>query len=122
MALANKRVGSKITISIGRRGERPDLIPAVIVGAPQMVLANGRMQEVASVITLQKNLAGDDYLGERVHNLAFAFDRSERVELLDGDTSKPKTWQELAHEKQAATLAFFASRPESTQVVDLSEA
>lgn len=119
MALVNKRVGSPITISIGRRGEKPDLIPAKIVSAPVMTNQNGRTAEVATVITAQKNLAGETYLGERVHNLAFAFDRSERVELLDGTAEQPKSWQELIAERQRASLEYFATRPDSG-AMDLS--
>lgn len=119
MALQNKRVGAPIMISIGRRGERPDLIDSRIASAPTIVLQNGRPKEMVTVITAQQNLAGETYLGERVHDLAYAFDRSQRNELLDGPAGQPKSMQELIAEKSAATLKFFQDRPESAVAVEL---
>lgn len=121
MALANKRIGAPILVSIGRRGERPDLYPGRIVSQPQMAVVNSRPGEFATVITVQTNLDGDEYLAERVHNLAFAFDRSERIPLLDGVPTQPKTWQELVAEKAKATLEFMQSRPESVGSMDLAD-
>lgn len=121
MAVANTRVGAKIDISIGRRGQKPDIYPARIVGLPQMVATGGRMQEVAKVIVDQTNLAGEHYLAERIHNLAFAFDRQEPCELLDGPASQPKTWQELVAERAQAAKAYVLSLPETGQVVEADQ-
>lgn len=121
MAVTSTRVGAPIVISIGRRGLRPDLYPARIVGPAQMVVSNGRTQEMAKVIVHQQNLAGESYLAERVQNLAFAFDRSERDEMLDGSPASPKTWQDLVKERAAATLQFLASLPESGQEISADE-
>lgn len=121
VAVANTRVGAKISISIGRKGERPDLYPARIVGLPQMVPNNGRMQEVAKVIVDQTNLAGEHYLAERIHNLAFAYDRQEPCELLDGPATQPKTWQELVAERTQSALAFVMGLPETGQSVEADQ-
>lgn len=121
MSLINKALGAKITISLGQKGARPDLISARIVSQPTVQSINGRLAEVASVITAAHTLDGVAYLGERLHNLAFAFDRSDSVEMLDGPASSPMSWQDLAKAKQAATLAYFATRPESVDVVSMDD-
>jgi len=117
MALANANPGHPITISIGKRGQRPDLIAARVAGQPVIAYRNGRPELLAPVITVQKSLAGETYLGERMHNLQFAFDRTERVELLDGTSEAPKSLADLIKEKSASTLAFFATRPVGVSAV-----
>lgn len=122
MALTTNRVGAPITISIGRKGERPDLYPARIVEPAQLMVGrNGQPQQVAKVIVHQQNLAGEDYLAERIHNLNFAFDRTKPDAMLDGTPSAPKTWQDLVKERASATLAFLATLPESGQEMAADE-
>ena len=120
MPVSNPRPGAAITISLGRAGEAPDFYPSRIVGQPQMVSVNGRLQEVAKVISLRTNLAGEHYLQERPQNLAFAFDRSERIEALDGSEHEPKAWQTLVAESAKAAMAFAKSR-QAPQSVALDE-
>ena len=115
MALINSGKGAPITITVGRRGERPDFIPARIVGdVRDVTLENGRNAQLATVITYQATRDGELYLGERQdHNLAFAFDRFDRVEALDGTNEEPKSWQELVVEKQRSLMEFLMKRPSS---------
>jgi hypothetical protein len=119
MAPTSSQVGTPIVATIGWKGQRPDLYAAKIVGPTALVMNNGQPIEVARIIMVQKNLAGEEYLAERLHNLQFAFDRSERVELLDGTAKQPKSWQQLVQDRQTATLAYFATRPESDNAVAL---
>ena len=87
------RIGSKITISIGRRGEKPDFYPATIVSEPTEKRIDGRLVRVADVISAQATLAGDLRLANRLHDLAFAFPARRAadgwVELLDGPKDAP---------------------------------
>jgi hypothetical protein len=111
MALTSTGLGAKIFASIGRRGERPDLIPARLASQPmQMTDTKGRPYIGCNVITAQRNLAGEEYLSERVHNLAFAFDRTDNVELLDGAPDSPLSIADLIRNKQQSQLAFSMSR------------
>ena len=121
MALVNKRLGAAIIASIGSAGQRPDFYDAKIVDQPRTIIgANGRVQDVATVIYDATNLEGEHYLAERVHNLAFAFDRTERNERLDGPATQPKSWQQLVAERNEASRAFLMSRPEAADTMDLS--
>lgn len=112
MSVVNKRPGAPIQISLGRRDEAADVYNARLAGIPQMVTdpVTRRTSEQCTVIYHAVNLDGEDYLAERVHNLAFAIDRDVRDELLDGSLSEPKTWQQLVIEKGKAAFAFAASR------------
>lgn len=122
MALVNKGLGAPVIISRGRKGERPDFYPARIVDQAQMVVApNGRLNEIATVIAYQPTLEGEMRLASFPHNLAFAYDRSERVEALDGTPSAPKTWKELIADQTAQTLKFLAGRPESVDSIDVAD-
>jgi hypothetical protein len=113
MAVTNKSLGAKITASIARRGFAPNIYNGVIVGTPQIVTQpNGRMNVVAEVILAQTSLqTGERYLSAKTHNLAFAYDRAERDEMLDGSADAPKSWQDLVREQGAASLAFQMSKP-----------
>jgi hypothetical protein len=123
MALTNSSVGAPISITVGRRGEQPDVYPARLVGVPfHMLQPSGRAAIMAPVIALQTTLAGEPYLSERVQNLAFASDRRVRCVQLDGTGDAPLTWQALIAAKAAATLAYFTSRqPQSVNLDDLED-
>lgn len=122
MALINKRLGAAIVASIGRKGEAPDLYPARIVGQPEKIVVNGRVQEVAEIVFEATSLqSGEKYLATRIHNLAFALDRSEVSEMLDGTESAPKSWQELVREQSAKALAFAMGRPSAAATLSVEE-
>lgn len=122
MAVTNPRIGAAIEVSIGRKGEKPDMIPARITGQAQMVVgANGRLQQVAACVMARTNTAGEQYLAEDIRNLQFAFDRSERVTLLDGTAEHPKTWQELIAERAASAKAYFETLPASGQSLEVAD-
>ena len=117
--LLNERPGAKVYFSIGRRGEQPDVYPAKIV-SPITVNSGPRgPQKTATIITLQPNLQGDLYLGERVVDLRFCRDRTEQVEALDGTETEPKSVANLIAERNAGLDAFLASRDQSMSVAEL---
>ena len=120
MSVINKNLGARIAASLGRAGERPDLKPAVIVGRPEMTAVNGRMGLYAEIVFVQKNLSGEEYLAQRIHNLAFAFDRKDLHPLLDGTEQAPKSWQEVVKEQSASALAFAMGRPEGAPIQSLN--
>lgn len=113
MALLNKGIGAKIFFSIGHRGEQPDKYAGRIVTPVRVDMTPKGPVETATIITLQTNLNGEEYLNERVANLRFAWDRTEDVEALDGTESAPKTVQALVAERMAGLDAFLASREQS---------
>lgn len=121
MAVLNKILGAPIIISIGGRGEKPDLYPARLAGQPTLTVVNGRPSIFAEVIALQTNSDGEAYLAQRVHNLAFAFDRTERVEPLDGPRTQPKSIQELVAEQGRKALEFAMNRPERVSEMALDD-
>ena len=122
MAVINTHPGAPLTISIGKKGFRPDFYAARIVGAVRTVRENGRTNQVAPVIYEAKNLAGETYLAERPdHNLAFAIDREELCPLLDGSMNEPKPWQELVKERAKGLMAFLMTLPEDGQVVEVDQ-
>lgn len=123
MALINKRIGAPATVTRGRKGERPDFYPGKLVSQPETIIgANGRPMVVADVITLETNRNDEEYLAYRpAQNLAFAFDRFDRVEQLDGTTTEPKTWQQLVAEQAKAAMAHLMARPASTNEVALDD-
>lgn len=122
MALISKRLGAAIVASIGRQGEAPDLYPARIVGQPQMVATNGRVKEMASIVFEATSLqTGEKYLATRIHDLQFAFDRSDPVESLDGTEAAPKSWQDLVREQSAKALAFAMGRPSAQATLSVED-
>ena len=122
MSLQNKRVGAPITISLRAAGAPADFIPARLASVPTIEVINGRMTEVATVLTAQVNRAtGETYIGERIHNLLWAFDRTERVALLDGSEQEPKSLAQVFEQKAAATMAYLMSEPEAAPAsIDLA--
>lgn len=122
MSLTSKAVGSKIVATIRFAADAaPQMFDGVIVGQPTlMTQPTGRIVRVADVILVQENQQGEKYLSARIHNLNFAFDRSDRNELLDGPADKPKTWQELVREQSAEALAYSLAKAEAApQSLDL---
>lgn len=126
MSVISKRLGSAIVASIGRQGEAPDLYPARITGTPEKVVVGSRVKEMAEIVYEATSLqTGEKYLATRIHDLQFAFDRSEPCEALDGTEATPKSWQELVREQSAKALAFAMGRPSAAQSLnaeDLTEA
>lgn len=118
--LRNRAPGAKITITIGRAGQRPDEYPARLTEVPHVEIVNGQPALMAWVLAQFTNLKGETYIKERLHNLRFAFDRQNLVEMLDGTADEPKGIGDLIAEVQEATKAYFDSLP-SADVVSLSE-
>jgi len=116
MALQNSKIGSKVFFSIGRRGEMPDKYAGRIVSPVTVSDGPKGPRQTATIITLQQNLQGDDYLNERVADLRFAWDRTETVEALDGTESEPKTVGQLIADRATGLDAFLASREQSLDV------
>lgn len=119
-------LGDKITITRGRRGERPDFYASTIVGQPELQRINGRLTRVADVISARTTLAGELILdGPTPHDLAFALPvrtkGNEHVELLDGPIGSPLTVTELVQKAMQATVEFLASRPASVSEMSLDD-
>ena len=122
MALINKRMGARIFFSIGRRGEQPDVYPARIVSPITVTVGPKGPMETATIVTLQKNLEGEEYLGERVANLLYSWDRTEFVDALDGTPDEPKSVQEVVADRMAALAAHRASLAQSVSVDEIASA
>lgn len=120
MALFNKRPGARIFFSIGRRGEQPDVYPARIVSPVTVTMTQRGPVETATIITEQENLNGEKYLGERVANLLYSWDRSEHNERLDGTEDEPKPVQKLIAERMQELAQFRASQVQEASVEELS--
>ena len=144
MALLSPRLGAKAVISIGRKGDVPDLYPAIMVSAPETVPVPGRnfLQRVAEFIYVAMNqTTGEPYLARKTHGLNFSFDRTLGTlnalgisdvevarlihsDLLDGAPDAPKSWQEVATEQGVSATRFALNRTpvaniESVNVADL---
>ena len=116
--LLNAQPGAPVEWTIGPAGQAADTWAARLANAPKFGTDDrGREGEVVTIITLQKNLAGEEFLGERTVQARFLFDRTYRVEQLDGTADKPKTIQELIMDRQNATKEFLATRA-ATQSLD----
>jgi hypothetical protein len=118
-------LGSKVTISRGWKGQRPDFYPGVIVSEPKIERVNGRLIRTADVITAQPTQAGELRLAKRIEDLAFAFDArrpgAENVPLLDGPTHAPRTVQEIVKAQAIAAMEYLESRPATVAAMDLAD-
>ena len=118
--LLNRNVGAPVTWTIGPAGGAQDEWPARLAENPQFgVDDRGRQGLVATIITFQKNRDGEEFLGERIVQVRYLFDRKHRVEALDGTKEKPKTIPELIGDRQASVKAYLTKRAESTDVTAL---
>lgn len=118
--LKNRRIGAPVTWTIGPAGGAQDEWPARLAEDPAFgVDDRGRQGLVATIITKQKNRAGDEFLGERVVQVRYLFDRTTRVPELDGTKDHPKTIQELIDDRQSSVKAYLAKRAESASVENL---
>lgn len=120
------KFGQKVTITRGRKGERPDFYATTIVSEPTLERIAGRLTRVADVISARTTLAGDVILdGPRPHDLAFAMPvrvaGQEHVEILDGPKGQPYTVNELLSKAAQATADFLARRPASVNEVSLDD-
>ena len=116
-------LGSKITITRGAKGGRPDFYKATIVSQPELQTINGRLSRIADVVLARETRAGELILeGPTPHNLYFAFpNRSELIDLLDGPSGAPLTVNELVERVVASTMEFLSNRPAAVSAMDLSE-
>lgn len=120
MALFNRSIGSRIFTSIGRKGEQPDVRPALIAGPVTLHFVNGRPTEFVNVIELAENRDGDKYLRERLANVQYSWDRTELVAELDGTETAPKTITEVFADRMAALEQYRASQAQEVDVADLA--
>lgn len=120
-------LGQKITDARGRRGERPDFYAGKIATTPRIERVDGRLVEVAEIITAEKTLDGVWRLAKRLQNLAFVFPvrrpdaDPEAVLLIDGPAHAPKSVQELVTEQALAAMAYLENRPASVAEMSLSD-
>jgi hypothetical protein len=115
--LTNQNVGAPVTWSIGPAGGVQDLWPARLAEAPRFgVDDRGKQGLVATIITLQKNLAGVEFIGERIVQVRYLLDRTKRTEALDGTKDTPLTIQELIAKRQASVQEYLATRTETQSV------
>lgn len=119
--LLNSRVGAPVEWTIGAQGQAADTWAARLGTEPNYGMDDrGRPGIVATIITLQKNRDGQEFLGERTVQVRFLFDRTYRVPQLDGTKEMPKTIQELVTERQASIKQFLADRAASQSVEALA--
>lgn len=119
--LLNARVGAPVEWTIGAQGQAADTWAARLGTAPDYgVDDRGRPGIVATIITLQKNREGQEFLGERTVQVRFLFDRTYRVPALDGTKEAPKTIQELIMDRQTSIKDFLAARAEAQSVEALA--
>ena len=115
-------LASKILISIGAKGQRPDIYPSTIVSdVTPGTSGNGRPTRFADVVYAAKTREGKEILKLRMqHDLGFAFPaRAEINDLLDGTPDAPLSVNELLAKYTEQTLEFLASRPAAVESMDL---
>jgi len=122
MSASNTRVGARIFVPLGRQGQAQDMVPARVVGPSQIAFQNGRAVEVAKVVMFKTTLQGDQILQERLHNLYFTFDRTERIEELDGTAEAPLSAIDLMKRAAAQLVTWLASREQAVDADALDEA
>lgn len=112
--LLNARPGAPVEWTIGAAGQTADVWPARLATAPDFGTDDrGRQGIVATIITLQKSQEGVEFLGERTVQARFLFDRTYRIEQLDGTKEKPQTLRELIQARQDSVKAFLATRAQA---------
>ena len=120
-------LGSKVTVPRGKRGLRPDFYAGTVASHPRTERVNGRLTEIAEVITAEKTLAGEWRLAKRLQDLQYVFPArrpdadAAGILLLDGPAHAPKSVQELATEQALAAMAYLESRPEAIAEMDLAD-
>jgi hypothetical protein len=113
---------SKIWVTKGHKGEKPDEYPATIVSQPEATRVNGRLTRIADVVLSRTTRDGVRILVLEPADLFFAFPgRTELYEILDGTTAQPLTTTELVAKTIAATREFLANRPAAVQAMDLAD-
>lgn len=118
--LKNRVLGAPVVWTIGPAGGAQDEWPARIVTEPEFGIDDrGRQGLVATIITKQKNLAGDEFLGERTVQVRYLFDRTHRVPELDGTKAEPMSVDALIAARQASVKEFLANRTANTNVTAL---
>lgn len=119
--LLNSRVGAPVEWTIGSQGQAADTWAARLATEPNYGMDDrGRPGIVATIITSQKSREGTEFLGERTVQVRFLFDRTYRVEALDGTKDHPKTIQELIQDRQTSMKEFLANRAASQSVEALA--
>lgn len=126
--MAKYKAGQKVTSYRGQRGMRPDFYPAQIVSHPERVELNGRLTEVADVISAEKTRDGQWRLRlTELQNLRYVFPirktdvEAEALLMLDGPPTQPKTVFEIVADQAAQTMAWLESRPASLDELSLDD-
>jgi hypothetical protein len=120
--LRNQRAGSPVEWTIGQAGQAPDTWPARLVTPVEFGTDDrGRPGLVATIVTLQKNLEGKEFLGERTVQARYLFDRTYRVPELDGTKDAPKPVAALITERQASVKEFLANQANGQTVEALGD-
>ena len=119
--------GMKGTLPRGHKGERPDFYAGKIVSNPRTERVDGRLIEVADVITAEKTRAGEWRLAKRLQDLQYFFPARrpdadpEAILLLDGPSTQPKSVQELITEQALSAMAYLEGRPASINEMALAD-
>lgn len=126
--MSKYRLGQKITLPRGQKGARPDFYAAQITSTPERVELNGRLVEVADVISAEKTRAGQWRLRlTEMQNLRYVFPirradaDPEALLMLDGPATQPKTVFEIVADQAAQAMAWLESRPETVEELALDD-
>lgn len=118
--LQNQRAGAPVEWTIGRAGQSVDTWAARLGEEPHFGMDDrGNPGIVATIITAQKNLDGEEFLGERTVQVRYLFDRTYAVEALDGTKDRPKSLANLIADRQQSVKDFLATRGQSVSVENL---
>lgn len=122
------KAGQKVTISRGQKGMRPDFYPAQIVSQPERVELNGRLVEVADVISAETTRDGALRLRlTELQNLRYIFPvrkadvDPEALLMLDGPATQPHTVHEIIAAQAQQAMAWLESRPETVGELALDD-
>lgn len=121
------QLSQKVTVPRGRKGERPDFYAGKVASHPRVERVNGRLTEVADVITAEQTLAGEWRLVKRLQDLQYVFPirrpdaAAAAIELLDGTPSEPKAVQTLIAEQALAAMEWLDSRPAAIAEMDVAD-
>lgn len=119
--LQNQRPGAPVEWTIGRAGQNVDTWAARLGEAPHFGMDDrGNPGIVATIITAQKNLDGEEFLGERTVQVRYLFDRTYAVESLDGTKDRPKSLSDLIAARQQSVKDFLAQRGQASSVTSLA--
>jgi len=114
--ISNSQPGARVEWSIGRAGQTPDIWPARTISPVEFGMDDqGRTGKVVTIVTLQKNLQGETFYGERTVQVKYLTDRDYAVANLDATAEgEPISLRDLVLLRQNSQRAL-RSRPVGTQ-------